>query len=56
MKTLTYLALAIALWILPFEKLHAQFTGQLTALQVRCLGNMYGTHGQSMFRKPRMTL
>lgn len=30
MKTLTYLTLAIVLWILPFEKLHAQYTGQLT--------------------------
>lgn len=30
MKTLTYLALAIALWVLPFVKLHAQYTGQLT--------------------------
>jgi len=30
MKTLTYPALAIALWVLPFVKLHAQYTGQLT--------------------------
>jgi len=30
MKTLTYLTLAIFLWILPIEKMNAQFTGQLT--------------------------
>lgn len=28
MKTLTYFALAITLWILPFEKVLAQYIGQ----------------------------